>query len=64
MSVHRDQYKAEAERLKRQYESPKRTKRFCWKLGTYVDFIGTRCSQDDCPYRYSEGCVEDARLVG
>lgn len=64
MSAHKDQYKAEAERLKRQFEGPKRTKRFCWRLETYVEFIDARCSQDGCPHRHSEGCIEDVRLVG
>jgi len=63
MSVYKDYYKAQAEKQKRQYEEPKRTKRFCWKLETYVEFIGVRCAQEACPHRHTVGCVESARLI-
>lgn len=63
MSIYKDYYKGEAEKQKRRFERPKRIKRFCWKLETYVEFISAKCSQDGCFHRHSAGCVEDVRLV-
>lgn len=63
MNAYEKYYRGQAEKQKRQYDPPKRTKRFCWLLETYVDFIGTRCAQDACPHKHTVGCMEDAKLV-
>lgn len=63
MSVYRDYYKSQAEKQKRQFEKPKRVKKFCWKLETIVEFMEGRCPQDGCPHRGSFGCLE-VELVG
>jgi len=63
MTAYREYYKGQDEKQKRQYDKPKRVKKFCWKLGTDVQFEGARCLQDGCLHRHSEGCMEDVRMV-
>lgn len=63
MGYYEKYYKGQREMQKRQYEKPKRTKRFCWKLETYVEFLDARCAQDACPHKHSTGCVEGAKLL-
>ena len=63
MSAYGRYYKAKAEQQKRQFEEPKRVKKFCWKLGTDVEFTDGKCPQEGCLDRHSKGCMESAGLV-
>jgi len=63
MDTNRDHYRREATQLRKQFEGPKRWKRYCWKIGTEVEFEGTKCTQSGCPERFAQGCMEDSRLV-
>lgn len=63
LSAYEKYYRGQREKQKRQYDTPKRVKKFCWKLRTDVRFEGVRCLQDGCPHRHSAGCMEVAKLV-
>ena len=58
MSVYRDYYRGQEEKMKRQFEKPKPIRKYCWKLEIYVEILDGKCQRRSCPYRGSVGCLE------